>query len=163
MDFNNCRRCNKEIKKGNRICRSCYMKYEFKGIMVICVGCKRTRRNHSKGYCTSCYNTTFHYDSIRRHNVAKRHKITLEEYDEITRECKSCGHTNMIQLHHLNGDNKDDRRENLVGLCANCHYDLHTEDTHNNIKENLARNGIFVPANFKIKNWGRTRVRRKFA
>lgn len=43
------------------------------------------------------------------------------------RKCEICGLTEwngkeiILQLHHINGDNKDNRLENLQILCPNCH------------------------------------------
>lgn len=43
------------------------------------------------------------------------------------RKCECCGGTEWmgkpinLQLHHINGDNKDNRLENLQILCPNCH------------------------------------------
>lgn len=41
--------------------------------------------------------------------------------------CESCGltewqdHIIPLELHHINGDNRDNRLENLMLLCPNCH------------------------------------------
>jgi len=44
-----------------------------------------------------------------------------------TNECEECGLTEWrnqplsMALHHINGDGRDNRLENLVLLCPNCH------------------------------------------
>lgn len=49
-------------------------------------------------------------------------KANLIEY-----KCSWCGITEwngkplILQLHHINGDNRDNRLENLTFLCPNCH------------------------------------------
>jgi Zn finger protein HypA/HybF involved in hydrogenase expression len=49
-------------------------------------------------------------------------KAGLIEY-----KCSCCGITEwngkpiVLQLHHINGDNRDNRKENLTFLCPNCH------------------------------------------
>ena len=49
-------------------------------------------------------------------------KANLIEY-----KCSSCGITKWngkpltLQLHHINGNNRDNRLENLTFLCPNCH------------------------------------------
>lgn len=42
------------------------------------------------------------------------------------RVCRRCGiESAPIHVHHMNGDHCDDRPENKVLLCANCHFSLH--------------------------------------
>lgn len=36
-------------------------------------------------------------------------------------ECEVCGYKENLELHHINGDNCDNRIENLQILCPNCH------------------------------------------
>ena len=36
-------------------------------------------------------------------------------------KCEICGFTEKVELHHINGDSKDNRLENLQILCPNCH------------------------------------------
>lgn len=49
-------------------------------------------------------------------------KANLIEY-----KCSCCGITEWngkpltLQLHHINGNNRDNRLENLTFLCPNCH------------------------------------------
>ncbi|WP_442911560.1 HNH endonuclease [Lachnospira sp.] len=35
------------------------------------------------------------------------------------------GNPITIQLHHINGDREDNRLENLIMLCPNCHSQTH--------------------------------------
>ena len=39
--------------------------------------------------------------------------------------CAKCGfeakHPTQMDIHHINGDHKDNREENLATYCANCH------------------------------------------
>lgn len=36
-------------------------------------------------------------------------------------KCEICGFTEKVELHHINGDSRDNRLENLQILCPNCH------------------------------------------
>jgi 5-methylcytosine-specific restriction endonuclease McrA len=46
--------------------------------------------------------------------------------------CERCGITEWqgnplnMQLHHINGDGSDNRLENIIFLCANCHSQTDT-------------------------------------
>lgn len=46
----------------------------------------------------------------------------LEEHGE---QCSNCGATEGIEIHHRNGDRTDNRVENLLPLCGDCHEKLH--------------------------------------
>lgn len=39
--------------------------------------------------------------------------------------CNVCGHGEDLLVHHINGDDTDDRLENLVPLCRSCHAKVH--------------------------------------
>lgn len=49
---------------------------------------------------------------------AKLRQEILEQYEKT---CRHCGHYGANQLHHLNGDPSDNRKENLKLLCYDCH------------------------------------------
>ena len=63
--------------------------------------------------------------SSRTKEVLLNHK--LKEY-----KCEICGISDwngkdiILELHHINGNPKDDRLENLQLLCPNCHSQTHT-------------------------------------
>ena len=56
----------------------------------------------------------------------KIRKKILEEHIKAHR-CECCGRTTWLdsiiplELHHINGNNKDNRLENILLLCPNCH------------------------------------------
>jgi Homeodomain-like domain-containing protein len=58
--------------------------------------------------------------------------------------CESCGISNWrgepltMQLHHLNGDGRDNRLANLVFLCPNCHGQTPNFGTRNRVWEKKA-------------------------
>ena len=47
------------------------------------------------------------------------------EIFKLPRICEICSNTNRIEVHHINGDRDDNRKENLKTLCKRHHNDLH--------------------------------------
>jgi cytochrome c553 len=39
--------------------------------------------------------------------------------------CIHCGTAEEVKIHHMDGDHDNDRRDNLVPLCQECHVQLH--------------------------------------
>lgn len=82
---------------------------------------KRNSGNNSKKRDINVYlNNEF---PIQAYNLKNR--LLKEGYKEY--KCEKCGNTEWygkpipLELHHINGDNTDNRLENLQLLCSNCH------------------------------------------
>ena len=77
--------------------------------------------NKGKLYCKEEYFSIA--DKPKKHKTAIRNTLLKER----GHKCESCenyewmGEQITIELEHVNGDNKDNRRENLKLLCPNCH------------------------------------------
>ena len=76
-------------------------------------------------YCSlHCANS----HGIRSKKSGQQHKISLKHRKE---RCESCGKTprnlQYLHVHHINGNWKDHRPENLQTLCVGCHLKLHTK------------------------------------
>lgn len=54
---------------------------------------------------------------------AKRDKVLLDQQNK----CAKCGadtwfgHKLILEVDHINGDHQDNKRENLIAICPNCH------------------------------------------
>jgi len=64
-------------------------------------------------------NSGYHHTTIKRY---------IEREGVLPMVCSACGVEKVyngkpitLQLHHINGNNKDNRLENLTMLCPNCH------------------------------------------
>lgn len=74
-------------------------------------------------------NAIFTENSLYSNELVKQRivKDNLLEYKCLKCGIDSwCGETLVLDLDHINGDNKDNRLENLRYLCPNCHSQTHT-------------------------------------
>ena len=93
----------------------------------------KSGRNHNKGRIfikerISLLQAKEKYFIENRCNRRETIKILLLRYNLIPHECNECKCSSLwnskflsLQLHHLNGKNDDNRIENLIFLCPNCH------------------------------------------
>lgn len=58
-------------------------------------------------------------ENISYHSHALRERLINAGLKE--NKCEICGHSENLELHHINGDHYDNRLENLQILCPNCH------------------------------------------
>lgn len=105
-----------------------------------CVYCGKPLNSHQKKYCSSECETNYKYnqrverwksgedDGIRANGTTTD---TIKRYlrEKYNNSCAKCGwhefneYTGKVPLevHHINGDWSDNREENLILLCPNCH------------------------------------------
>ena len=133
-----CPKCKKEKNHfSGKICNPCYRRFVWKRKQVICKRCKRTIFHHARGYCAGCYNFLFRIDKIRIHNYTRKYNISWEKYLNITKRCAVCGFNKIVDLHHLDGNRKNNSDPNLIGLCPNHHKMFHTYKYQKEILESL--------------------------
>ncbi len=115
----------------------------------ICEECGFLKMIHGKGLCKTCYSKKRwkekgkherkkkfdenpkllqkNREYSRKYWIEKKHRMPYEDYKKLTKKCVICNFSKIVELHHLNKNPKDNKRENLVGLCPNHHKLIHNE------------------------------------
>lgn len=107
------------------MCYPCYKK-QWGPKKIKCKNCGRIRPHHSFGLCNTCNTRLNHYDKVLAFNAKKNFGLDLQTFKELTKECVSCGFKKIVEVHHLDSNNKNNSMENLVPLCPNCHKMIHS-------------------------------------
>lgn len=137
-----CKGCHKSKElHAKGLCNKCYLK-QYKPKEIICKRCNRKLPKHGKGMCSSCYNFVFKHDGIRSDSIKKTYGLTVEEYQKLTKECVVCGFDIITELHHLNGNKKNNDPNNVICLCPNHHKMIHRYDFWEQVVDDLKRKGI---------------------
>src|SRR3989344_7102836 len=143
MEAKICPKCNKEAKRmTGKVCHNCYRRFIWKRKELTCKDCGENKILHAKGLCVRCYMNTFRLDYNKAYNHKKRYGLDIITYKEITKECKICGFSNFVDLHHLDHNRFNNKRENLIGLCPNHHQMLHTIEHHDKVIIMLKEKGV---------------------
>lgn len=104
-----CRNCNKEIKNKNKYCSvKCQKEYEYMNFI------KKWKEGENSGMRGE-YQLSMHIKTY-----------LLEKYNN---QCARCGwgETNQytgkipLEIEHIDGNYKNNKEENLIVLCPNCH------------------------------------------
>jgi len=129
----------KNLKRSKALSKNVnhvYIKKEFTGE---CLSCKQ-KISKKKKYCSvKCQQRYKHTEYIKRWKNGEENGITynytvsdhikkylLEKYDNKCSKCGWCeinpyiGHT-ILEVEHINGKADDNREDNLLILCPNCH------------------------------------------
>lgn len=105
----NCLNCHSPINKKNKFCNiKCQKEYEYKEYI------NRWKRNEEDGL-RGAYQTSMH---IKTYLLKKYHN-----------QCAKCGWGEMnpfnqhipLEIEHIDGNYKNNKEENLILLCPNCH------------------------------------------
>ena len=103
-----------------------YKKLEPTHVQGMCVKCG-TRKQTTKGY--GKYRPLCHVCHRSRHNMKVFNTIDRDfsyykNYDK-KKYCERCGfiakHPYQLDIHHIDGNSKNNTRKNLSTVCANCH------------------------------------------
>lgn len=119
-----CKYCRKEIAvcgiKAHE--NFCYNKPENRKYCVVC-GKQLTQKQlkYKTVTCSfSCSNKHFAY--LRNKPEKYKNYRTIGFYHN-GNKCENCGYNeyNILQIHHIDENRKNNKKENLIVLCPNCH------------------------------------------
>lgn len=107
----------------------------------VCGKSFQTKEGHKKEQHTcsrSCSNTHFSYRRNKPENFKNYRTICFFYWEK---KCILCGFDKVVEVHHLDHDNKNNSKENLIPVCPNHHQMIHTkawgEQTVKEIQEKL--------------------------
>ncbi len=146
-----CPKCKKiRIYFTGDICHNCYRKFIWKPKKQICKRCNRLMPIKAKGLCGGCYNFIYCLEEVKKSNRKKRYGVSEDLYREKTQKCFVCGFDKVVDLHHLDENNKNNSPENLLGLCPNHHKMLHDFRFRKEIRDKLEQKGVSLPEDPKL-------------
>lgn len=115
--------CKKEFKKPFiiRHSKTCTQNPAFG---TPCPKCGVLKHPEQKTCSTSCYNSFFRKGTCNPNYQGNNYRTICFAYHK--KECCLCGFNLIIEVHHLNGNNKDNSPLNLIPLCPNHHRIWHS-------------------------------------
>ena len=147
-----CSNCGKEtINYSKGMCNPCYRRLIWKPKKKECKRCKRILPMKAKGFCGGCYNFVFMLEYNKSWNQMKNYGIKFEDYKKITSSCVVCDFDKVVDLHHLDENNKNNSEDNLIGLCPNHHKMLHDFRYRKEMLNILKEKGHNIPDDPKLE------------
>jgi len=91
-------------------------------------------RNQKKSYKE--IGDILHISKQRVHQIYKNYqatdkKIRREIIERDGKKCTICNSFLKIEVHHIDGDKKNNKKSNLITLCRKCHIKVDSEDRKN--------------------------------
>ena len=145
--INKCNNCSIEFisKKYKRIkakfcSRKCAHEKAKKGKLFTCTNCNKSfylppnlikKRNQERKYCSQkCFSEHYQSKALERQMPGSYRRNAWKIYEK---KCYDCGikDERIIVIHHIDGNRKNGKIENLIPVCHNCHCIRHIELTTN--------------------------------
>ena len=100
-----------EVKDHQKICKRCSSEFTY-------VGRENTKAFKQAQFCSrSCANS----------RVRKVTRYTSIAFKHWKKECVVCGEDNVVAVHHLDNNHKNNTPTNLVPLCPTHHQYMHSK------------------------------------
>lgn len=132
--------CNTGAKKNTK----------YATVEKVCPVCDKpfvTQQGHKREAVTcskSCSNVYFKSVRAKTENLKHYRTICFRFYPKA---CFLCGWDRIVDVHHIDGNHKNNDPKNLVPLCPNHHREIGTllygEETENTLREKLKTDGPF--------------------
>ena len=131
IPISTCKTCGKEfrahqLRQYKEYCSlSCIQRTPCQFCGKIITG-RVTFQSGNKRFCGRKCATAFRRINQREKNYIVRGFIqTIQRCGDII--CEKCGHnvTESLNVHHIDENKRNNETNNLMTLCANCHYALH--------------------------------------
>lgn len=101
-------------------------------------GCLFFAASNSWDFCHACRIDRGLVKQIRYSGHFNRLKKVVISRDN--NQCQCCKRDYRLGVHHIDGDSHNNKLDNLITLCNQCHLSLHKKyDSNKKAKENLAQ------------------------
>lgn len=112
---------------------------EIEKICPVCELSFKTLKGHPREKTTcshSCSNT--HFSNLRNKNYTNYRTICFKHHKKV---CCICGENRIVEVHHYDEDNKNNKPDNLIPLCPTHHQIVHSKYVNDVMDEiNFYRN-----------------------
>lgn len=118
---------NKPKKKSNTVCAKCGKKFYKR---------PSSKKNSKSGlyFCSrKCKDEAQRIGGIKEiqpnhYGSTIKNYRSIQKYENKLNECEICGYDKIpeiLEVHHIDRNRKNNKKENLITLCPNCHKEEH--------------------------------------
>jgi hypothetical protein len=112
------------VLEHTKVCEKCGSEYIF-------VGREKSKSFHSSRFCSrKCANSVGGRAKADKHHTDETCHYTTVAWRHHDKKCVICGEENVVAVHHLNENHKDNDPKNLVPLCPTHHQYMHSKHKH---------------------------------